>query len=186
MRRIFDITILLLFSPIIIFIIIIIAILIKITSKGSVLYFSDRVGRYNKIFSMPKFRSMKINTPQVATHLLVNSDSFLTPIGGFLRKYSLDELPQLWCIFTGNMTIIGPRPALFNQDDLITLRDEYNISKMTPGLTGWAQINGRDELSIKEKVDFEIYYLQHKSIWLDIKIMWLTIVKVISSKNITH
>jgi O-antigen biosynthesis protein WbqP len=159
---------------------------IKFTSKGPVLYWSDRVGKNNTIFKMPKFRSMKVDTPVVATHLLADPKSFLTPVGDFLRKSSLDELPQLWCILKGDMSFVGPRPALFNQDDLITLRTEKGVHGLIPGLTGWAQINGRDELPIPQKVDLDVEYLHHQSLWLDIKIIWLTFIKVIKKDGVSH
>jgi len=159
---------------------------IKLTGKGSALYWSDRVGRCNKIFRMPKFRSMKIDTPTVATHKLKDPDSVLTPIGGFLRKTSLDELPQLWSILKGDMSIVGPRPALFNQDDLIALRTEKGVHKLVPGLTGWAQVNGRDELPIPQKVALDVEYLEKKSFWFDLKIIWLTVLKVVKRDGVSH
>lgn len=186
MKRAFDF-IFALFGCVVLFVpAIFVAILVKATSAGPVLYWSDRVGRNNKIFRMPKFRSMKIDTPEVATHLLSDPESMLTPVGGFLRKTSLDELPQIWCILKGDMSIVGPRPALFNQDDLISLRTEKGIHCLTPGLTGWAQINGRDELPIPVKIGFDYEYLQKKSMLLDIKIIWLTIIKVINNDGISH
>lgn len=159
---------------------------IKVTSKGPVIYWSDRVGRFNKIFSMPKFRSMKINTPAVATHLLQNPEQWLTPVGSFLRKTSLDEIPQLYSILLGDMSFVGPRPALFNQQDLIDLRTELGIDSLVPGLTGWAQINGRDELSIEQKVKLDFEYLQRQSLAFDIKILWLTFLKVSAQDGVTH
>jgi O-antigen biosynthesis protein WbqP len=162
------------------------AVLVKLTSKGPVLYWSDRVGKSNGIFKMPKFRSMKVDTPIVATHLLADPKSVLTPIGDFLRKSSLDELPQLWCILKGDMSFVGPRPALFNQDDLITLRTEKGVHALVPGLTGWAQINGRDELPIPQKVSLDVEYLDNQSLWLDIKIIWLTLIKVIKKDGVSH
>ncbi len=162
------------------------AALIKLTSKGPVLYWSDRVGKNNAIFKMPKFRTMKINTPAVATHLLVNPDEYLTPIGKFLRKSSLDEMPQLFSILKGDMSFVGPRPALFNQDDLISLRTEKGIHILTPGLTGWAQINGRDELPIPVKVEFDSYYLEHRSFLFDLKILFMTFFKVMRREGVTH
>lgn len=186
MKRLVDLIItlvalLLLFLPAVI-----ISVLVKMTSKGPVLYWSDRMGKNNVIFKMPKFRSMKINTPSVATHLLVDPKGFFTPIGSFLRKTSLDELPQLWCIIKGDMSFVGPRPALFNQDDLITLRTEKGVHVLVPGLTGWAQINGRDELLIPQKVNLDVEYLHQQSLWLDIKIIWLTFVKVIKKDGVSH
>lgn len=150
------------------------------------LYWSDRVGQNNVIFSMPKFRSMQVGTPEVATHILSNPDSYLTPIGSFLRKSSLDELPQLWCILKGDMSFVGPRPALFNQYDLIALRTERGVEKLIPGLTGWAQINGRDELPVEQKVSLDYEYLKRQSLWFDIKIIFLTAVKVIQRDNVVH
>jgi O-antigen biosynthesis protein WbqP len=159
---------------------------VRITSNGPALYWSNRVGINNSIFRMPKFRSMKIGTPAVATHLLGNAASHLTPIGGFLRKSSLDELPQLWCILKGDMSLVGPRPALFNQDDLITLRTEHQVHTIPPGLTGWAQINGRDEIPIPNKVAFDAYYLKNQNILLDIKIIALTAFKVLRRDGVSH
>jgi O-antigen biosynthesis protein WbqP len=160
--------------------------LIKITSKGPAIHWSKRIGKHNEIFLMPKFRTMLINTPQVATHLLSNSTNYLTPIGGFLRKSSLDELPQLWSVLIGDMNLVGPRPALFNQDDLRDLRTKLGIDKIAPGVTGWAQINGRDELPIPVKVQFDKEYLERRSLVFDLKIIFLTIYKVLARKNITH
>lgn len=164
----------------------IVAILVKLTSPGPALYWSNRVGRNNEIFKMPKFRTMRIDTPAVATHLLDNPDRWLTPMGKFLRKSSLDELPQLWSILSGDMSIVGPRPALFNQDDLVALRTAKGVQVLTPGLTGWAQINGRDELPIPVKVEFDEYYLKHRSFLLDLKIIFLTVVKVLRRDGVTH
>lgn len=164
----------------------IVACVVKLTSKGSVLYWSDRVGRRNKIFKMPKFRSMKVDTPAVATHLLKDPKSVLTPVGDLLRKSSLDELPQLWCILKGDMSFVGPRPALFNQDDLITLRTEKGVHELVPGLTGWAQINGRDELPIPQKVALDVEYLNRQSFRFDVYILWLTFVKVIQGAGVSH
>jgi O-antigen biosynthesis protein WbqP len=159
---------------------------VKFTSTGSALYWSDRVGRDNKVFKMPKFRTMRLDTPAVATHLLQNPDQYLTPVGSFLRKSSLDELPQLWSILKGDMSFVGPRPALFNQDDLIALRTEYGVDKLTPGLTGWAQINGRDELPIPAKVKLDVEYLNSQSLVMDFKIICLTLLKVIRRDGIKH
>lgn len=164
----------------------VVACLVKLTSKGPILYWSDRVGCNNKIFKMPKFRSMRIGTPEVATHMLSNPDSYLTPIGSFLRKSSLDELPQLWSIIKGDMSFVGPRPALFNQYDLIELRSQYGIDKLIPGLTGWAQINGRDELPVPQKVSLDREYLERQSFWFDMKIIFMTAVKVIQRDNVVH
>lgn len=163
-----------------------IALLVKLTSPGPILYWSDRVGRNNTIFKMPKFRSMRIETPVVATHLLDDPDRYLTPIGNFLRKSSLDELPQLLSILRGDMSFVGPRPALYNQVDLITLRTEKSIHQLIPGLTGWAQINGRDELPIPVKVGFDEYYLRHRSFLFDMRIILLTIAKVLRREGVNH
>lgn len=186
MKRIFDITVSF-FALIFLFpFFLIVALIVLLTSKGPILYWSNRVGKDNSIFKMPKFRTMKINTPTVATHLLLNPDRYLTKPGSFLRKTSLDELPQLWSIFIGDMSFVGPRPALFNQVDLIKLRTEYGISSLTPGLTGWAQINGRDELSIQDKVDYEYEYLRKRSFFFDIKILRMTLLKVLDGSGIMH
>jgi O-antigen biosynthesis protein WbqP len=165
---------------------IVIAALVKATSPGPVLYWSDRVGQNNRIFRMPKFRSMRVETPAVATHLLADTRVHLTPIGSFLRKSSLDEIPQLWSILLGDMTIVGPRPALFNQDDLIGLRTEAGVHRLRPGLTGWAQVNGRDELPIAEKVKLDVEYLERQSFWMDLKTMVLTLDKVLRSSGVSH
>lgn len=186
MKRIFDftmaLTILLLFS----FPMLFIALLVKLTSNGPVLYWSARVGRNNIIFSMPKFRTMKTDTPAVATHLLTNPDQFLTPIGKFLRKSSLDELPQVYNILRGDMSFVGPRPALYNQDDLIALRTEKGVHLLTPGLTGWAQINGRDDLPIPVKVVYDEFYLKNRTFMLDMKIILRTFNKVVKSEGVDH
>jgi len=163
-----------------------VAIAVRCTSKGPALYWSDRVGQNNLIFKMPKFRSMRVGTPAVATHLLANPTAHLTPIGSFLRKSSLDELPQLWSILVGNMSFVGPRPALFNQNDLIDLRTQNDVHTLVPGLTGWAQVNGRDELPISQKVALDAEYLMRQSIWFDIKILWLTFLKVIQRDGVSH
>jgi O-antigen biosynthesis protein WbqP len=165
---------------------VIIAIAVKLTSRGPVLYWSERVGRGNRIFRMPKFRSMRIDTPVVATHLLESPEKWLTPIGSFLRKSSLDELPQLWSILAGDMSIVGPRPALHNQQDLIEMRTQRGVHVLRPGLTGWAQINGRDEIPLADKVAYDTWYLQHRSLWLDLKIMVLTAVKVLRKEGVAH
>ncbi len=162
------------------------ALMVKLTSRGPVLYWSERVGRNNRIFRMPKFRSMRVGTPAVATHLLADPNSYLTPVGSFLRKSSLDELPQLWSIIKGDMSFVGPRPALFNQDDLIALRTQYGVHELVPGLTGWAQINGRDELPILQKVELDVAYLQRRSFWLDLRIIFLTAVKVLKRESVSH
>ena len=164
----------------------VIALLVRLTSPGPVLYWSDRVGRYNKIFKMPKFRSMRVGTPAVATHLLESPDTFLTPIGSFLRRSSLDELPQLWSIVVGDMSLVGPRPALFNQADLIALRTAHGVHELVPGLTGWAQINGRDELPIRAKVALDVEYLRSRSFWFDCYILWKTAIKVIRRDGVSH
>ena len=166
--------------------IIIIAIIIRLTSRGSLIYWSDRVGKDGVIFKMPKFRSMVIRTPIVATHLLDNPDAYLSPIGSFLRSTSLDELPQLLSVLKGDMSFVGPRPALYNQDDLITLRAEKGVDRLLPGITGWAQVNGRDELSIPDKVDLDTEYLNRQSFWFDIKILWMTFLKVVKRDGVSH
>jgi O-antigen biosynthesis protein WbqP len=186
MKRLFDLLLALLVACILIIPIIITAIVIKLTSKGPALYWSDRVGKDNQLFKMPKFRSMNIDTPAVATHLLQDPKSALTPIGGFLRKSSLDELPQLWSILKGDMSCVGPRPALFNQDDLIALRTEKGVDILVPGLTGLAQVNGRDDLPIQQKVAFDVEYLKYQSFCFDIKILWLTFLKVIQRDGVSH
>ena len=163
-----------------------IVLMIRLTSKGPVLYWSDRVGFNNTIYKMPKFRSMRIDTPQVATHLMSNPEEFLSPIGRFLRRTSLDEIPQLLSILKGDMSFVGPRPALYNQEDLITLRSNHGLHKLIPGLTGWAQVNGRDDLSIPEKVLLEVEYMHKKSFWFDLKILWLTFLKVINRRGVSH
>jgi O-antigen biosynthesis protein WbqP len=184
--RSFDISLsvllLLLFSPLFL----ILALLIKMTSKGPVLYWSQRVGKNNKLFRMPKFRTMQMGTPQVATHLLSDPSIYLTPVGVLLRRTSLDELPQLFSILVGDLTFVGPRPALFNQDDLVSLRTERGIHMLVPGLTGWAQINGRDELPIPEKVQFDYEYLQRRSFKFDLYIICATIIKVVRGDGIRH
>jgi O-antigen biosynthesis protein WbqP len=186
MKRLFDlvlsIALLVLFSiPLILT-----ALAVRLTSRGPALHWSKRIGKDNKLFLMPKFRSMKIDTPQVATHLLANAQSHLTPVGAFIRKSSLDELPQLWSVLKGDMSFVGPRPALFNQDDLVKLRTELGVSTLRPGITGWAQINGRDELPIPVKVEFDNYYLKNASFWLDIKIIFLTAYKVFNAEGVKH
>jgi len=186
MKRLFDLAMSLSAAMVLAIPMLIVAILVKLTSPGPALYWSNRVGRNNEIFKMPKFRTMRIDTPAVATHLLNNPDRWLTPVGKFLRKSSLDELPQLWSILSGDMSIVGPRPALFNQDDLVALRTAKGVQVLTPGLTGWAQINGRDELPIPVKVEFDEYYLKHRSFLLDLKIIFLTVVKVLRRDGVTH
>ena len=186
MKRLFDLVLALIAACLLLVPIVVVAVLVKLTSKGPALYWSDRVGMHNTIFKMPKFRSMKVETPAVATHLLVDPGSVLTSIGDFLRKSSLDELPQLWCILKGDMSFVGPRPALFNQDDLILLRTEKGVDKVVPGLTGWAQVNGRDELPIPEKVVLDVEYMERQSLWFDMKILWLTVLKVVRRDGVSH
>lgn len=186
MKRLCDLTCSLLLVVLLCIPMMLIALLVKVTSRGPVIYWSDRVGRDNVLFKMPKFRSMRIDTPAVATHLLADPDRFLTPLGKFLRKSSLDELPQLLCILTGCMSFVGPRPALFNQDDLVALRTQLGVHRLTPGLTGWAQVNGRDELPIPVKVEFDAYYLNNRSLLLDLKIIVKTFLQVLWSKGVQH
>ncbi len=186
MKRIFDFLLALLALLFFIAPILLIAAIVKLTSTGPALYWSHRVGLNNKLFEMPKFRTMRLDTPALATHLLPNPKHYLTPIGSFLRKSSLDELPQLWSIIKGEMSFVGPRPALFNQDDLVALRTAHGVDKLLPGLTGWAQVNGRDELAIAQKVQFDVDYLQHQSLWFDIKIIGLTVLKVLGKHGIVH
>jgi O-antigen biosynthesis protein WbqP len=186
MKRLFDLLLALCGVLMFALPLLIVVMLVKLTSKGPVLYWSDRVGRGNKIFKMPKFRSMRVGTPAVATHLLTNPNSHLTPVGSFLRKSSLDELPQLWSILAGDMSFVGPRPALFNQHDLIELRTKAGVHDLVPGLTGWAQINGRDELPIPEKVALDVEYLLRRSLFFDVKIILLTAWKVVKRDNVTH
>ncbi len=163
-----------------------VALVVLFSSKGPVFFWSDRVGLEGNTFKMPKFRTMLIDTPAVATHLLDNPEAYLSPIGGLLRRMSLDELPQLWSILKGDMSFVGPRPALFNQEDLIMLRKEHGVDKLLPGVTGWAQVNGRDELSIPEKVELDEEYLNHQSFWFDMKILWMTFLKVIKRDDVSH
>jgi O-antigen biosynthesis protein WbqP len=186
MKRLFDLAIALLAVGFFALPMLVLALVIKLTSSGPALYWSGRVGRKNRIFKMPKFRSMRIDTPAVATHLLQNPDQWLTPIGSFLRKSSLDELPQLWSILKGDMSFVGPRPALFNQDDLIAMRTEKGIHELLPGLTGWAQINGRDDMSIHRKVQLDAEYLQRRSLSFDLKILWITALKVVARDGVVH
>jgi O-antigen biosynthesis protein WbqP len=186
MKRLFDIAMALGLLAIFALPLLILFILVRLTSKGPALYWSHRVGKNNVIFRMAKLRTMKVNAPVVATHLLVDPKSQLTPIGSFLRKSSLDEIPQLWNILIGDMSFVGPRPALFNQDDLIALRTKHGVEGLTPGLTGWAQLNGRDELSIEEKVKFDQVYLQQQSFGFDLKILWMTAMQVIQAKGVSH
>lgn len=186
MKRIFDLALAVLAALMLAVPVLLVAVAVRLTSPGPALYWSDRVGRHNRIFKMPKFRSMRVGTPAVATHLLADPKAHLTPIGSFLRKSSLDELPQLWSILVGDMSFVGPRPALFNQHDLIELRTRLGVHELVPGLTGWAQINGRDELPIPDKVKLDAEYLQRQSLWFDIRILWLTFLKVIRRDGITH
>jgi O-antigen biosynthesis protein WbqP len=186
MKRLFDMAVAtaalcLVFVPILA-----IGTLVRLTSPGPALYWSDRVGQNNRLFRMPKFRSMRVETPAMATHLLTDPAAYLTPIGSFLRKSSLDELPQLWSILIGDMSFVGPRPALFNQDDLIQKRTEYGIHRVLPGLTGWAQVNGRDELSISEKVRLDAEYMSRQSFLFDLQVLWLTFVKVLRRDGVAH
>ena len=186
MKRVFDLALSIIAAVALALPILAVAIIVKLTSRGPVLYWSDRVGQYNRIFSMPKFRTMRVDTPAVATHLLPDPAQYLTPCGSFLRKSSLDELPQLWSIIKGDMSFVGPRPALFNQDDLVALRNECGVSRLMPGLTGWAQINGRDELPIPEKVKLDMEYMQQQSISMDFRILILTLVKVFRRDGVQH
>jgi len=186
MKRIFDLLLALTAAVVLALPVLLVVMAVRLTSPGPALYWSDRVGRHNKLFKMPKFRSMRMGTPAVATHLLADPKAYLTPIGSFLRKSSLDELPQLWSILVGDMSFVGPRPALFNQHDLIEMRTRLGVHQLMPGLTGWAQINGRDELPIPNKVKLDVEYLQRQTLWLDIRILWLTFVKVIRRDGITH
>lgn len=186
MKRLFDLMLAALAGVCLLVPVLLVAMLVRFTSRGPVLYWSDRVGRYNKIFKMPKFRSMCTDTPAVATHLLHDPAKYLTPVGSFLRKSSLDELPQLWSIIKGDMSFVGPRPALFNQHDLVELRTRAGVHELLPGLTGWAQVNGRDELPIPKKVMLDAEYLENKSLWLDVKIIFLTALKVLRRDNVTH
>ena len=186
MKRLFDIVLSFMMLGALFVPLILIALIVKLSSPGPVLYWSQRIGINNTIFKMPKFRTMQTDTPQVATHLMKNPDEYVTTVGSFLRKYSLDELPQLWSILKGDMSFVGPRPALFNQDDLIQLRTEKGVSQLIPGVTGWAQINGRDNLPIPVKVGYDEYYLQHRSFIFDMFILWKTFFKVIKKEGVTH
>jgi len=186
LKRLFDLVLLVLFVFPAILIGFALSIVILMTSKGGVLYWSNRVGTCNKIFKMPKFRSMLIDAPAVATHLLDNPDAYLSPIGSFLRRSSLDELPQLFSVLKGDMSFVGPRPALFNQGDLIALRTEKGVDKLLPGITGWAQVNGRDELSIPDKVALDVEYLNRQSFWFDMKILWITFLRVANRDGVSH
>jgi O-antigen biosynthesis protein WbqP len=186
MKRLFDLILACLAALVLLLPLLFVAIAVRVTSKGPALYWSDRVGRNNVIFKMPKFRSMLLGTPAVATHLLGNPQAHLSPIGSFLRKSSLDELPQLWSILIGDMSFVGPRPALFNQHDLMALRTEHGVHRLVPGLTGWAQVNGRDELPIQDKVKMDLAYLERQSLAFDIRILWMTFVKVIQRDGVSH
>lgn len=186
MKRFLDLALGLTAAAVLLLPLLLAALMVKLTSKGPALYWSNRVGRHNTLFLMPKLRTMQVGTEVVATHLLQNPDQCLTPIGGFLRKSSLDELPQLWSILRGDMSIVGPRPALFNQQNLIRMRTESGVHTIRPGLTGWAQINGRDELPIPDKVALDLYYLRHRSMLFDLKIIVLTFLKVVRRDGITH
>jgi O-antigen biosynthesis protein WbqP len=186
MKRLLDLNLAIVFIIFLFFPLIAIALMVRLTSKGPVLFWSERVGKDNCIFKMPKFRSMKVETPAVATHLLEDSSKWITPIGSFLRRSSLDELPQLWSIFLGHMSFVGPRPALFNQNDLITLRTELGVHKLKPGLTGWAQINGRDEIPIAQKVKYDVEYLERQSLYFDFYILYMTFLKVVKSDGVSH
>lgn len=186
LKRIFDLILALFLGILLILPILLLTLLVRLTSSGPALYWSDRVGRGNRIFKMPKFRSMRVNTPAVATHLLNDPGAYLTPIGSFLRKTSLDELPQLWSILKGEMSFVGPRPALFNQEDLIALRTEQGVHLLPPGLTGWAQVNGRDELPVPDKVKLDTEYLHRRGLFFDLWILWLTLVKVLRREGVSH
>lgn len=186
MKRAFDLILLVGITPILLPAIVLVSLVVKMSSAGPVLYWSDRVGFKNRIFRMPKFRTMKVGTPAVATHLLTDPDQHLTPVGSFLRKSSLDELPQLWSILRGDMSFVGPRPALFNQDDLVAARTAEGVHLLLPGLTGWAQVNGRDDLPIPVKVDFDVEYLKNRSIAFDLKVLWLTFLRVTRQAGVSH
>ncbi len=186
MKRLFDLAVVLVAAVFLFLPIVMTALAVRLTSPGPAFYWSDRVGRHNRIFKMPKFRSMLNDTPAVATHLLQNPEQWLTPIGSFLRKSSLDELPQLWSILRGDMSFVGPRPALFNQHDLIEMRTQKNVHTLVPGLTGWAQVNGRDELPIPQKVQLDLEYLERRSLLFDMKILWMTALKVLARDGVTH
>ena len=186
MKRLFDLMVASAGSLMLIVPITCLWLIVHLTTPGPAIYWSDRIGRHNRVFKMPKFRTMRIDTPAVATHLLERPEQWITPIGGFLRRTSLDEVPQLWSILKGDMSFVGPRPALFNQNDLIALRTEYGVHTLTPGLTGWAQVNGRDELSIVDKVKLDVEYLHRRSIFFDIYILWLTLLRVVRSDGVAH
>ena len=186
MKRIFDLLIGVFLSALLLIPILLITGIVKVTSEGPVLYWSDRIGQRNVIFRMPKFRTMRLDTPAVATHLMSDPNTYLSPIGGFLRRTSLDELPQLFSILKGDMSFVGPRPALYNQDDLVGLRTEEGVNQLIPGLTGWAQVNGRDELPIPDKVRLDVEYMERQSFWFDLKILWMTFLKVVRRVGVSH
>ncbi len=186
MKRFFDLILVLVAAVLLALPIVLVALSIRLTSPGPAIYWSDRIGRYNRMFKMPKFRSMRIDTPAVATHLLESPEQWLTPIGSFLRKSSLDELPQLWSILKGDMSFVGPRPALFNQDDLIALRTTKGVHELLPGLTGWAQVNGRDELPIPQKVELDAEYLRRRTFLFDLRVLWMTALKVLARDGVSH
>jgi O-antigen biosynthesis protein WbqP len=186
MKRCFDLSLAIILSFLFIWLIIMVAIVVRVSSKGPVLYWSSRIGVNNQLFKMPKFRTMSPNAPVLATHLIENPNVFLSPVGAFLRRFSLDELPQLFSILKGEMSFVGPRPALFNQDDLIALRTEMGVNRLVPGVTGWAQVNGRDDLSVSEKVNLDEEYLNRQSFWFDLKIIWITLLKVLQSEGVSH
>jgi len=186
MKRLFDLLLAICAMLVLSMPMLLVALAVLLTSAGPAMYWSERVGRNNKLFKMPKFRSMRVGTPAVATHLLADADEWLTPIGSFLRKSSFDELPQLWSILVGDMSFVGPRPALFNQHDLIELRNQKGVHNLMPGLTGWAQVNGRDELLIPKKVELDAEYLKRQGFWFDIKILWLTFLKVFLRDGVSH
>ena len=186
MKRIFDILFAVISLALLLIPMLLIAIVIRLTSKGPSIYWSDRIGKDNEIFKMPKFRSMLIGTPAIATHLLNNPDTYLSPIGSFLRRYSLDELPQLLSVLKGDISFVGPRPALYNQDYLIALRTEKGVNKSLPGITGWAQVNGRDELLVPDKVALDVEYINRQSFWFDMQILWMTFLKVVKRDGISH
>ena len=186
MKRIFDLLLAVISLALLLIPMLLIAIVIRLTSKGPSIYWSDRIGKDNEIFKMPKFRSMLIDTPTIATHLLNNPDTYLSPIGSFLRRYSLDELPQLLSVLKGDISFVGPRPALYNQDYLIALRTEKGVNKLLPGITGWAQVNGRDELLVPEKVALDVEYINRQSFWFDMQILWMTFLKVVKRDGVSH
>lgn len=186
MKRTFDLFFVVILLVLLMIPMLLVAIAIRLTSKGPALYWSNRIAKNNRIFKMPKFRSMLIDTPPVATHLLENPDIHLSSIGGFLRRTSIDEIPQLFSVLKGDMSFVGPRPALFNQDDLIALRSQQHVDKLIPGITGWAQVSGRDELSIPDKVALDVEYLNRQSFWFDMKILWMTLLKVLNRDGVSH